>query len=159
MIDLQSTSNQANLSRKIWNFLTGLQAAAALIFQANLLRDAFLSFSFTVDTFIWRLKIFLFVLFPRHLLHRSFSFPYKEVEGTSRWFLQLFSFTKSIRNSLDQFHEIYSKVLKRAVHIKTFFLFSKYFVCLLMNDHGCAHVQSCLAIFLNTRKFSLAWWH
>ena len=99
---LQSTSsNQANLSRKIWIFLTGLQAA--LIFQANLLRNAFLSFSFTVDTFIWRLKKFLLrVLFSRHLLHHSFSFPYKEVEGTSRWFLQLFSFTKSITEKFPQ---------------------------------------------------------
>ena len=44
----------------------------------------------------------LFVLFSRHLLHHSFSFPYKEVEGTSRWFLQLFSFTKSITEKFPQ---------------------------------------------------------
>lgn len=64
---------------------------------------------------------------------------------------------KSTRNSLDQFHEIYSKVLNTE-HFKPFSYFEFRF-CLLINDHGCAHVQSCHAILLNTRTFSLVWWH
>ena len=52
MIDLQSTSNQANLSRKIWNFLTGLQAAAALIFQANLLKVSKFQNEFMMSSFL-----------------------------------------------------------------------------------------------------------
>ena len=113
-------------------------------------------------------KNFFFVLFSRHLLHRSFSFPYKE-DASRRWFLQLFSFTKSIRNSLDQFHEIYSKVLNRElqdVFLTLNFKFCKVSIiiidtlkveilietCLLMSDRvsGC---QVCVC-----SNFSRIYW-